>query len=154
MSAVRTTPVSTMIWRSPLMSISRTPSSPRSPFGSTSTTRAVSAAVSEPERVVLPPPWNSVLAFAATRLDGSSQPGNFDSRPNRFVTAADALLFLSSDESADPCAVTSSTTWTVTRSLTRRARRSPFRPAIHSESGVGVAGAVRAAARYCWNSSS
>ena len=37
----RTTPVSTTIWRSPLMSISRTPSSTRSPFGSTSTTRAV-----------------------------------------------------------------------------------------------------------------
>ena len=49
--------------RSPLMSTSRMPSSTRSPLGSTSTTRAVITAVSDPLRAVAPLPVKPVLAL-------------------------------------------------------------------------------------------
>ena len=123
MSAVRTTPVSTTIWRSPLMSISRTPSSTRSPFGSTSTTRAVTMAVRSLLRDVVPAPLNFVLADGADercRIDRLAAAGL--SSPNSLVTDALALLDLSSDESAVPVAEMLSITRIVTRSLTRRAR--------------------------------
>src|SRR5262249_30721608 len=69
----RTTPVSTTICLSPLMSTSRMPSSTRSPLGSTSETRAVITADSSPLRVVAPPPLKSVDAFHFARDVGSNQ---------------------------------------------------------------------------------
>ena len=102
MSVVRTTPVSTTIWRSPLMSISRAPSSTRSPFGSTSTTLAVIIAVRSLDRDVVPPPLNCVSLAVFTRLVGSIQSGRALSSPNRLLTEAEPALFFDSAESAVP----------------------------------------------------
>ena len=131
---------------SPLMSTSRTPSRARSPFGSTSMTRAESVADSSPVRVVLPPPLKLVFELTAASEVGSSHLGYSDSSPNKLVS--DAARCRSCPDSRRPIRPRrcSPRRGSVTRSLTCRARRSWSSPVIHVVSGAAVVtGSARAA---------